>query len=177
MLIFGHFCDVITPNFDVIFTISRKKNRFFVRFSTLRIIHRNRIKTEGREGLQPLVGTGPLFLVYCWTLILTCSDQGPPILKKIPDPWCFLMGVNPPQKKNYSDIFSQLLFFQKCSNIHERSGIEWIKQKIKFKIFPTFILQAHIINSEKSCNELKRMKNQFSDFYFLGYGRFCTKNS
>ena len=27
----------------------------------------------------------------------------------------------------------------------------------------------------KMCNVLKSMKNQFSDFYFLGYGRFCTK--
>ena len=26
-------------------------------------------------------------------------------------------------------------------------------------------------------NELKRMKNQFSDFYFLSYGRFCGRET
>ena len=29
----------------------------------------------------------------------------------------------------------------------------------------------------KMRNELKRMKNQFSDFYILSYGRFCTQKS
>ena len=49
---FDHFCDVITPIFDEFFTITRKikirffKIIFFILFSTFRIIHKNRIKTE-----------------------------------------------------------------------------------------------------------------------------------
>ena len=50
------------------------------------------------------------------------------------------------------------------------------KEKSNLRFF-RFFLRAHIINSEKSCNELKRMKYQFSDFYFLGYGRFCSQFS
>ena len=45
MVIFGHFCDVITTIFDEFFTITREKkseNRFFIRFDTLRIIHKKK---------------------------------------------------------------------------------------------------------------------------------------
>ena len=41
-------------------------------------------------------------------------------------------------------------FFQKCSKSYER--MEWDE------------------------NRMKRMKDQFSDFYFLSYGYFCTQN-
>ena len=36
-------------------------------------------------------------------------------------------------------------FFQKWSNLHERSGIGWIERKIKFQIFPIFIFRIMVI--------------------------------
>ena len=48
---FSHVCDVITPIFDSFFTITRKikiEKLFFILSSTLRIFHKNGIKTEGR---------------------------------------------------------------------------------------------------------------------------------
>ena len=53
---YGHFCYVITPIFDEFFTITRKiksDNYFFIRFSALRIFHRNGIKTEMRGSAYP----------------------------------------------------------------------------------------------------------------------------
>jgi len=34
---------------------------------------------------------------------------------------------------------------QKCSNSHERSGIDWTERKIKFHIFPIFIFWVMVI--------------------------------
>ena len=39
-------------------------------------------------------------------------------------------------------------FFQKWSNLHERSGIGWIQRKTKFKIFPIFIFR---VMNKKQC--------------------------
>ena len=47
-----------------------------------------------------------------------------------------------------------------------------------FQVLPTKKIRSKVVKfTEKVLNELKRMKNQFFDFYFLSYGRFCTLNS
>ena len=53
---YSHFCDLVTPIFNEFFIVTRKMNleekfiSFFIIFSTLRIIHKNRIKTKEMKG-------------------------------------------------------------------------------------------------------------------------------
>ena len=59
-------------------------------------------------------------------------------------------GSAPHQKKiekkcNYYFVQNFQFFFQKFSNLHERSGIGWIKRKTKFPIFVIFIFRVLVI--------------------------------
>ena len=91
-------------------------------------------------------------------LILTCSDQDPPILKKkFPDPGCTLVGGEAPPPKKKIHIF----FLQKCSNIFKQN------------IFSPILFFSKVFKfTRKMRNRLKRKKNQISDFYFSSYGHF-----
>ena len=61
MVTFGNFCDVIPPIFEEFFTIARKiKNGkfIFIRFSTLRIIHKTGSKLREGGSAYPSLGQG-----------------------------------------------------------------------------------------------------------------------
>ena len=70
------------------------------------------------------------------------------IVKYAVDINLFRLGSFNPKKKSSPWIFISSIFKQKNSKFSTR--------KIR--------------------NVLKRMKYQFSDFYFLNYGQFCTQN-
>ena len=50
------------------------------------------------------------------------------------------------------------IFFQKWSNLRERTAIGWVKRKTKFQIFPIFIFRVMQKNTvaEKSLNAVER---------------------
>ena len=94
-------------------------------------------------------------------LILTCSDLGPPILKKNSTPWNFFFwGGHGPPPKNREKVFYYIFFYVHILSI---LNINFIFSKMfKFRW--------------KLRNVLKRMKDQFSDFYFSSFGHFHTRN-
>ena len=84
--------------------------------------------------------------------------------KKISRPWMlFGEGLSPPSKKVFilkkkSKTFQYLnkkklaIFYSKCSNLHEISGIGWIERKIRFQIFTTIIFRVMVIFIIKTVN-------------------------
>ena len=63
---------------------------------------------------------------------------------------------------NKNIIFSNIFFF-KCSNLHERSGISWIKRKIIFEIFTVFIFRVMVIFWSLFVFELPQFSINFHD--------------
>ena len=85
------------------------------------------IHTHACETLKRLLKNMPL--------MLTCSDQGPPILKKYPAIGCFLVGGEAPHQKKiefiyFSKMFQQIFFLKRvqiymkdadCAETNEKS--------------------------------------------------------
>ena len=129
------------PHFSCKYNHSEKKNLIWIYFF---------------ETLKRLLRNMPL--------MLTCSDYGPPILKKYPAHECLFVRANPPTNFFFSKMFQYLnkknilnhFFFRNYSNLHDKCGIFWNEWKINFPIFifwdmVIFVLKIlHILCREKA---------------------------
>ena len=99
--------------------------------------------------------------------------------KKISAPGCFMVGGEAPTKKKKLITFSKMFqyinmnifFSQKWSNLHERSGIGWIKRKPQFQIFQIFIFRVMVFfvlkSLQFSMNFQDNSKNKNCKNWFL----------
>ena len=90
-------------------------------------------------------------------LHLSCKFEH---FKKIYIFWCCMISASPTSKN--------IFLFQKWSNLHQRSVIDWIERRNKFQIFLIFIFQVLQKNTEADnyLNAVEREPVPTTPFYF-----------